>query len=40
MPVKGHTEECAINGDGPCTCGAEEALEEVLQDEEFEFLEN
>jgi hypothetical protein len=40
MLVKGHIEECAINDDGPCTCGAEEALEEVLQEEAPDFLEN
>jgi hypothetical protein len=40
MPVKGLIEECAIYDEGPCTCGAEEALEEVLQEEAPDFLEN
>ena len=33
MPIKGHTEECAINDDGPCTCGTEEILEEIALEE-------
>ena len=24
-----HTEACAVHEDGPCTCGAEEVLEEL-----------
>ena len=39
MQLKGHPEECATNDDGPCTCGFEEALEEVVLDEAAEFFE-
>ena len=28
-----HMEDCAIHEDGPCTCGAEEAHDEILMDE-------
>jgi len=28
-----HTEDCAVHEDGPCTCGAEEILEELAFDE-------
>jgi hypothetical protein len=28
-----HTKDCAIHEDGPCTCGAEEAYDEILMDE-------
>ena len=27
--IKGHAENCALNEDGPCTCGTEEVLEEL-----------
>ena len=38
----GHSEDCAIRNEGPCTCGTEEILEELaleeagLTDEDFE----
>jgi hypothetical protein len=36
-----HTDDCAVQEDGPCTCGTEEVLEELaledadLPDEDF-----
>ncbi len=32
-PIKGHAEDCALNEDGPCTCGTEEILEELAREE-------
>ena len=38
----GHSEDCAIRNEGPCTCGTEEILKELaleeagLTDEDFE----
>ena len=29
----GHTGDCAIKEDGPCTCGADEVLEELAFEE-------
>ena len=29
----GHTLDCASQGEGPCTCGTEEALEEIAHEE-------
>jgi len=31
--VAGHMANCAIHGEGPCTCGAEEFLEELVFEE-------
>jgi hypothetical protein len=31
--IKGHAEDCALNEDGPCTCGTEEVLEELAFEE-------
>ena len=28
-PIVGHAEDCALHGDGPCTCGTYELLEEL-----------
>jgi hypothetical protein len=28
-----HTEDCAVQKDGPCTCGTEEILEELVLEE-------
>jgi hypothetical protein len=31
-----HTEDCAVQEDGPCTCGVDEELEDiVLEEAEF-----
>jgi len=27
--IKGHTDDCAVTQDGPCTCGTDEVLEEL-----------
>ena len=32
-----HTEDCAVQEDGPCTCGVDEELEELAL-EEAEFI--
>lgn len=29
----GHMNDCAINDDGPCTCGTEEALADIAREE-------
>jgi len=29
----GHAEDCALVDDGPCTCGTQEVLEELVMDE-------
>ena len=29
----GHSEDCALVNDGPCTCGTQEVLEEEMMDE-------
>ena len=29
----GHTDNCAVGEDGPCTCGTEEVLEELAFEE-------
>ena len=34
-----HTEDCAMLDDGPCTCGSDEALDEVLGDQHAEEIE-
>jgi hypothetical protein len=31
--IKGHSEDCALNEDGPCTCGTYEVLEELALEE-------
>ena len=28
-----HTDDCAVQEDGPCTCGTEEVLEELALEE-------
>jgi hypothetical protein len=30
----GHMGDCALNDDGPCTCGTEEELEYIARQEE------
>ena len=34
-----HMENCAVHKDGPCTCGTEEILEELVLEEILEELE-
>jgi hypothetical protein len=34
--IKGHAEDCALNEDGPCTCGAYEELEDLAREESGE----
>ena len=31
--INGHTTDCALHQDGPCTCGTEEVLEELALEE-------
>ena len=31
----GHMGDCALNDDGPCTCGTEEELADIARQEEF-----
>jgi len=33
MLLNTHMEDCALHGDGPCTCGTEEVLEELALEE-------
>ena len=28
-----HTETCAVHDDGPCTCGLDEAIDDLMLDE-------
>jgi hypothetical protein len=31
--IKGHAEDCALNEDGPCTCGTYEELDDLAREE-------